>query len=381
MEVIQYCANNRRLFLLGVSLFVIMLVTGIYSMSNEVISTINTLSTSAVDIELKEYDQNNNLFDEDIMLVMPGDKIKLVTKVNNIGTDCYIRAKLIYKINNQAIDEKNYIDGNYKLWNEKEGYYYYEPVFYKKNTIELFNELKIPDNLSSSSSGNGIVTLTIQVEAVQSKNFDGNWDNVEIKKSVNRTYDVDYEGELPIIYENDSKKYINLDDDFFYDAGVIVPGDTISEVININNKSSDENKFYLSIDYNNLTSEEINLLNKIKVTIAKENGDIIVNDNLTNIKNIVLGTYKSGEKDKLIISLNLPLDSDNDYSKLLLKILFRFYAENQSDDAINPFTGDKGIDIYFATFIMSSIGFIIVLLVEKKNTLSMKKNNIEKGSE
>ena len=378
MEVVKHCVNDKRLYLLGVSLFAIMLVSGIYAVSSEITSSNKNISTSAVDLELKEYDQDGNPFNEDGKKVMPGDKINLVTKVNNLGIDCYIRTKLIYKVHKNTIVEKNYINGNYKSWEEKDGYYYYESVFKENETVELFDEIVIPKNLTNSSSGKK-VTLTIIVDAVQSEHFNNNWDNIEIKKSVDRTYDIDFDGEMPIVYENNSQDHIKIDDDFFNDLKDIIPGDKKSEVISINNVSKSKKRYYLSIDYNNLTEEELKLLNKMELTIKKENGKTIAKNSLANIKNIVLGTYKSGEKDNLTISIYLPIDADNDYSKLLSKIVFRFYLENPSDELINPATSDESFDWSIKVFIMSSIGFLIVLLVEKKNDLDIEKNKIKEG--
>ena len=353
-----------------------MIVSGIYCISSEMSS--NNISTSAVDIELKEYDKDGNPFSEDGKQVMPGDKINLVTKVNNLGIDCYIRAKLIYKINNNTIAERSYINGNYKSWEEKDGYYYYKSVFKEDKTVELFNELVIPKNLSNSSSGKK-VTLTIIVDAIQSKHFDNNWDGIKIKKSVNRTYDIDFDGETSIIYEDNTQDHIKLDDDFFGDLGNIVPGDSKSEIIKIKNVSKSKKKYYLSIDYNDLTEEELKLLDKMEVTIKKKNGTTIIKGSLANIKDKILGTYNSGEEDELTISLYLPIDSDNDYSKLLSKVAFRFYLENLSDNPDNPQTGDTGLDVSITAFVLSSIGFLIVLFVEKKNDLDIERNISREG--
>ena len=42
-----------------------MFISGIYSLNDEINKTESGLSTSAVDIEIKEYNQNNEPFDED----------------------------------------------------------------------------------------------------------------------------------------------------------------------------------------------------------------------------------------------------------------------------------------------------------------------------
>ena len=74
-----------------------MSVSGIYSLNREINVTETGISTGAVDIEIKEYN-NTQPFDEDGKSVMPGDEIVLIPRVNNLGVDCYLRAKIEYVI-------------------------------------------------------------------------------------------------------------------------------------------------------------------------------------------------------------------------------------------------------------------------------------------
>ncbi len=353
-----------------------MIISGIFAMNVEINSFKNTLSTGSVDIEINEYDKNGNSFSENNSVVKLGDKINLITKVHNLGMDCYIRLKLIYKIDNNELDENYYVNGDYKLWNKTGDYYYYNSVLENNGTVQLFNELTIPTN--SSYLGKKI-SLNIVVEAIQAANFDNNWDEVTIKKSINRDYNINFNGNSMQIYQNDTYGQIKLSDSFFNDLENMVPGDTKSEIITIYNDSSDDNEYFLDINYDNLISDEINLLKKINVVIKKENGELIVSNDLTKIKDISLGKYKSGEKDKLIISLYLPKNVDNEYSKLLLNVIFRFYIKNIEDSFNNPTTGDSGINIYIIIFILSTFGFLTTIYVEKKNMNNMKVK--EKGSE
>ena len=84
VEVVLYCARKKRLFFLGLFLFFIMTISGIYSLNKEINTTETGISTGAVDIEIKEYKSNDQLFDEDGFYVMPGDEIVLISRVNNL---------------------------------------------------------------------------------------------------------------------------------------------------------------------------------------------------------------------------------------------------------------------------------------------------------
>lgn len=372
MEVVFYCVSKKRLFLLGLVFFLIMCISGIYSLSDEVSQTESGLSTSAVDIEIEEFNQYNEPFDEDGKKVMPGDEIILKPVVNNLGIECYIRTKITYTIEDEEFDILTYIDGNYSSWTKNGDYYYYEPVLGKEESVELFNRVVIPDVLTSEYQGKVIVVHTV-VDAIQARNFDGDWTDVEIKESVERTYDIDYDGESSIIYEDDVNDHITVDNDFFGNLGNIVPGDIISEIVRIKNSSYDKNEYFLAINYDELSDEEIELLRNIKLVIKNSRGGVLVSSNLEDKTRHSLGTYTHNGGDELTIELSLPLDIDNDYSKLFTKVMWDFSYDIIEHYGENPKTGDLKFDLSITVFILSTIGFLVVLIVGKRNTDRIEK--------
>ena len=346
-------------------MFFIMIISGIYSLNKEINTTETGISTGAVDIEIKEYKGNDQLFDEDGFYVMPGDEIVLITRVNNLGVDCYLRAKIEYIINNEVFSEVDYIEGNYSSWNKNGDYYYYDSIFSEKSSIDLFNKVTIP-NLTSEYYGKTVV-VRITVEAIQAKNFNGNWNSVDIRKSIDRAYDIDYKGESSIIYDDNTNQHITIDSNFFNKLGNMLPGDSMSESIVLLNKSNSNNEYYLSIDYDSLTDEEIALLQKIRLLIKRQNGEVLVDSNLGNKNKYKLGIYNIGKGDTFKIVVNMPVDVNNDFSKLYTKVKWNFSYKNLSKDpTINPRTYDAGIDIYIIVFILSTLGLIIDMIMWKK---------------
>lgn len=370
--------SKKRLFLLGGLLFIIMNISGIYSLTSEIYDAESKLSTGGVDITLTEYDKNNEIFSDNGMIVSPGEEIVLIPRISNLGIDCYLRAKITYTIDNESFNISDYIKGEYSNWTKKNDYYYLDFILKKGQTIDLFNKVKIP-TFTSNPEGK-VIDIHILVEVVQSKNFDGNWDNVEIKESIDRNYDMDYTGSSSVIFEEDAGKYISLDNHFFDNLGNMLPGDIASEDINIINSSYDKIEYFLSIDYENLDNLQKKLLSNINLNIKNSKGEILVSSNLADKRKLSLGTFSHNEKDKITIELSLPKNIDNEYSKILTKILWRFSYDviSHSKNPNNPNTGDFKFDWSITVFILSSIGFIIVLFFEKKNTDNRKKKKRKK---
>lgn len=345
-----------------------MCISGIYSLSNEVISgTESTISTGAVDIELKEYNSNNEIFN-DFGNIMPGEEIELIPRINNLGVDCYLRMKVSYTIGDKDINELDYISGNYTSWEYKDGYYYYDSILNKNDSIDLFNKISIPDDIKDEDQGKD-VNVNVIVEAIQAKNFDGNWEGIEIKKSVNRSYDVDASGESTVIYENNAQEYLTLNDGFFDNIAGLLPGDIVSEDVKILNSSDNKIEYYLSVESNDLTDEEKNLLERIILTVKNGNGEVIKEVSLLDAKDILLGEYDALEEENLVLGVSLPVELDNDFSKILTKITWKFSLNvTEERTPVNPITGDWKFDVSMTVFLLSAIGFLVVLFLEKKET-------------
>ena len=340
-----------------------MCISGIYSLSNEIKTTENTLSTSAVEIELKEYNGSNEPFSEDGKIVMPGEDIELIPRVNNLGIECYLRVKITYTINNEKFNELDYIDGNYSSWNKEGDYYYYDSVLEKNGSIDLFRKVSIPDNLSNKYQGKE-VKVNIVVEAVQEKNFDGNWDDVEILESINKTYDFDGSGSSTVIYENGTENHIKTDDGFFDNLGGLLPGDSVSEEITILNSSKNGNSYYLILE-NDLSDDEKKLLEEFKLVIKDSKGNEVLSTNLADANEHLLGTFEANEGDTYTVEITLPKEANNEVSKLLAKLKWYFSLEVITPGE-NPKTGDLKFDLSLTLFLFSALGFLIVLILERR---------------
>ena len=368
--------SKKRLFLLGIIFLIMFSISGIYALTNDIINnTESTISTSYVDIKLEQY-QNGESYTKENEVVLPGEVVPLNTKINNLGIDCYVRAKITYTLNNTQYNESNYINGDYKNWTKKDDYYYYDSVLNQSEVINLFDAIQIPNEITNESSGDTLI-VHILVEAVQAKNFDGNWDEVDIKEAVNRSYYMDSEGKSEIIYENNADKYIDIGDGFFNNLGGLLPGDNITDQVTINNNSNNKIRYHLSIDKKNLTDEETDLLKNVNITIKNSKGEELYNGKLTEVNNLLLGIFNSGSNGIITFTISIPSNLDNEYSKIATKIIWVFSVEEEKS-GINPETWDLRFDWSITLFVFSALGLLIVMILEKREKNNIEKNNKER---
>ena len=157
-----------------------MSVSGILALTNQEVTGI---STSAVDIEIREFKLNSNNQEEEYTesngrRVLGGETVSLIPKIYNFGENCYIRIKVDYV--DDQIDFRNYVSGFSDKWDKTGDYYYYKDVVKKNDIITLFNTIDIPDDIREKSE-NGVIELKICAEAIQEK-------NTEIKENLSAKY-------------------------------------------------------------------------------------------------------------------------------------------------------------------------------------------------
>ena len=113
----------------------------------------------------------------------------------------------------------------------------------------------------------------------------------------------------------------------------------------------------------------------MKLKITKQDNEVILDSNLASKDKHSLGIYSYGKGDIFKIEVSLPNDIDNDFSKLFAKVTWRFSYEAFSEhDEPVPITGDN-IDWSITAFLISAMGFLVVLFLWKRES-----ENIEKGN-
>lgn len=355
-----------------------MCISGIFAIGNQT-ETVGKVSTGAVNIELEETIINTQNqeepYTEESKLVFPGQEIPLICRIENLGVSCYVRAKVITVNEDLDIDEMvEYIADN---WIKIGDYYYYKTPINSSTNVTLFNKVKIPSELPNGYEGKKIV-IQINAEAIQARNFNPDfqaedpWKGMEIEKCIEDSYEIGVEPEndrSTVIYENDTQDYVKVEQTIFSKLKSAVPGDTKTEKIGLIGKEKNKNtKYYLTIREKENTTEELELLNNIQLTITRE-GEVLYQGNILGCSKVLLGEYKAGEKGQVVMSMYIPETLQNKYSLLNPTLEYIFSSEDEPKSSvlpINPKTGDFKIDIHLTIFFLSTICFIYTLLLTYK---------------
>ena len=395
--------------LLALVLGLVMLTSGsglIYAQTTASVN--NTFEFGVVDISLSEYQIQNNKevsYPNKPITIVPGMVISKIPRIHNNGADCYVRAKISFKNTDEINENDLTINKNWKQADD--GYWYYTKVLPAEEDVDLFSTVNIPSDFSEDDA-NTKIRLTIEVDAIQAKNFTPNfkrakpWGNVEI---IAYKSDDDYEYSqfkqakqqlFTVTYQGDAGTLVTNRKDFFENMPFLMPGDSYDDELTIQNNGKNPIKLYFSTTYN---QEELKLLEKIDLTITKTidgqtstvyEGDLAAAD---LEKSVLIDTFDPGEKGTMAFTVTVPPELTNEYALQDSDVTWIFSSDeiitdnpdddkNQDDKTPNkdtdktpddnktpnknpdaPKTGDLNINILLAVFISSAIGLILTFLI------------------
>ena len=360
--------KQTTLLVLGIIFFVIMTISGIYALTEQGVN--GALSTSTIDIEIKTYSkkgESDEIEYADDIVVFPGDTVDFIPKIFNQGTDCYLRMKINYI--NDSINFEDYVTGFSKKFTKHGDYYYYDDTFNAKDAVKLFDKITIPAE-AESLAVNEKLRIEIIAEALQVKNYtpdynaEDPWKGVEPTQNVRNAYsvDIDDDSKLIIKYENGTENDIGVPSDFLERTRKLLPGDSFVEDIQINNKDKKNTKYYMKIDIAEDDEETRKLLSQIDLLI-RSGDEIIYRGKFSGVDKTLLASLDKGGKKNLQFEVSAPIELSNEYTNIVPKFSITFFAEFEAEKIpLNPKTGDD-ITISFLTFLLSSIGLVIIIIL------------------
>lgn len=357
-------------------------------------SVTNHFETGVVDINLKEYmvtEEGKEIAWENSGEILPGMQISKIPRITNDGNDCYVRAGLSFDTD-EITDSDIYGFGEDWI-RADDGYYYYKNILKTGESVDLFQGLNIPDDLSQEKLEGKSFSIQIDADAIQSANFtpdfesEAPWGQVEIVECEKEgQYDITSfkqidNAALQIEYQGDVKALIAAPDDFFNNLPYFMPGDTYSDNAAMINNSGSDIRIYFRNEI--LTDDEI--LKKIQLTITSEtngqertvySGDLR-GEGITG--STYIGTIPAGQDGNFRFTIAVPSELNNDYSLLSSYVKWVFSTEEipEPSEPIIPIKTGDGNTMGLALIAcgMSAGAIAIILYFRKRHSSEVALTN------
>lgn len=349
--------KRTRMILAGAAA---VLCTGTAAAAVSQVSTVELLSTGKVDIRLEELTRESGELSvwQDGIAVMPGMEISKIPRISNEAEDCYVRALVEFAGGEDSGQTLNVTDlyGISDDWIRRGDYYYYKRILRNKESIELFQGIRIPENWEQNEMSEQIWEVRVQVDAVQAAHMEPDFYAEAPWESGGRTITVEAARmEEPIWTEEDSmevrtvlvdetaRQLLARPEDFIGDFGTFLPGDSRERKVQLENRTDAERSLYFRMEAEEEATwmEQMNLA--VTVTVeGREN--IRWEGKLTDSQ---WGDYRQicrlspGQTGELSVELSLPEELGNEYSARKGEAVFQLCADEEMVKAAGvPRTGD-----------------------------------------
>lgn len=275
----------------------------------------------------------------DVGEVLPGQEIPMLTEVENLGEDCFIRFQVRAKSDGQREISTDCFGGISEDWVQKGEYFYSTEILERGEKKELFTSFTLPETWEQKDRET--IQVFVTADAVQSRNFTPDfdseypWGEVRIQKVSGKENGdqlrtaVPQKGTCRVVVEGDG--IIIVPDTFFSEFGTMVPGDTIQGELQIDNWCAQTEAVYWKLD----TGEE-KLFDQAELQIEKQDGTVLYQGKLLEYPSgqyALLDRYPKDAKDRLTFTLHFPEEMDNAYRLLNAGLTWTFRAVSEEKEA------------------------------------------------
>lgn len=323
----------------------------------------NHFETGIVDISLQEYMKNEAGEEKEWSpqeAVLPGMEISKIPRITNEGSDCFVRVKFEFEGIDMSADEDIYGMDDAVWTKAEDGYYYYRNVLGTEESVDVFQGIRIPDDLSQEEYEGQSFQLDIDADAVQAANFTPDfeapepWGKVEILECTKEgeyditTFKKENQLEFQVEYQGSAGTMTANPDDFFSNMPYLMPGDTYTDSAVMKNSGESDIRIYFRGEVpEEDNQDQSDILDRISLLIEAETqeGRSVVYDGPlrgeTLGETICLGTIPAGGKGEFIYTVYMPEELNNDYSLLHGSVRWIFSTEEIVKEQVSVQTGDN----------------------------------------
>lgn len=185
-----------------------------------------------------------------------------------------------------------------------------------------------------------------------------------------------------VIYDGNAKEFIfeansiYSPTDLFTGFKSVMPGDSLTEKISIKNDSSNEVKVKIYLRSLGADESSIDFLSKLTLQVKKSDDNEMAYmfdssaDKAAQLSEwVCLGTLYSGGEVNIDVTLNVPVELDNNYQNKIGYIDWEFMIEEypiEDTDPKPPQTGNNFNMVFWISASAFSLAMILILLFYKK---------------
>ena len=188
-----------------------------------------------------------------------------------------------------------------------------------------------------------------------------------------------------VVYEGDAGEFIfapgsdHSPTDLFTHFKEVMPGDSITQTVNIRNDASEKVKIKLYMRSLGAHEGSEEFLSQLRLRVGIDETDEMAYmfdapaDQSAQLTDwVYLGTLYSGGEIDLLVTLDVPVTLDNDFKNLTGYLDWQFKVEEypaEPDDPQPPDTGDEeGIILWGSVFGISLVALaVLFVLIKRKN--------------
>lgn len=306
----------------------------------------NNIQVGDISIRLDEYELDEagkEIPYENDKTVIPGQEVDKIVRITNQANEAWIRAKLEYQMDDGM---KGLSDACVTLssddWIKCGEYYYYKKPVPRDTGVDFINRVEVPYQWDESNSEKGF-SVIVTADAVQTANFTpdftGNdpWFGTLVETCVHTTFtkpqDINTQN-FTVTFKNRSEGFVRIGDDFFSNWGQLMPGDTVSDKVQLKNTYGRSVTIYFQTE--TIASDE--LLKAIHLEIRNKDKIIYSGTMDGAVKDgVELAYLRRGDTAELTYTLSVPAELNNKYAMMATKTKWIFSA------VVKPASG-VGID-------------------------------------
>jgi len=342
----------------------------------------NSFDTGVVSIEMRQFELNERgqeiRAEDKPLMILPGVNLSRISRVYNQGHDCYIRVRPEFQ-GTEQLDDSCFVGVSEDWIKGEDGYFYYQRVLPADQSVVFCDGISVPEDFGDEDAGKNI-TLTVQVDAIQSRNMalrmDEHcpWGMVEIAESrmeggaVVNTFRCQTDQNFVVEYQGEAVKLIVNEENFFGNLPELMPGDEFTDGAKLVNNG----KYPVRLFFKCIVDDATDITDKIHLLIETEVGGetTVKYDGPMRAEALsmdtLLMTIPAESVGKMVFSVFVPTHLDNAYALQNKTVKWIFSTEEIKPAMEGVETGDQRQLGGYMILAGLSLGFAVRMLQRKR---------------